>query len=84
MLKFCISIVLLLWRKCKTGTSFKTLVSKEASTWQLKKPQKTDKHLQKIMSSNYQIELKTFIEASSTDNNALEKKLFVAAIFEGL
>ena len=38
----------------------------------------------KIISSSYQIELKTFIEASCKNNNTLEKKLFVAAIFEGL
>ena len=42
---FCNSIVLLLWRLCTIWASFKTLVSKEAVTWQLEKFQSTDKLL---------------------------------------
>ena len=47
--KFGIGIALLLWRQCKTRTSFKTLDLKEATTWRLKKSQITDKLLQKVI-----------------------------------
>ena len=80
---FCNSIVLLLWRLCTTWASFKTLVSKEAVTWQLEnlrvpinfyKKQHLPfithkkKHLSKqVVPITYTMEEKTFAAATFED-----------------
>ena len=61
---FGISSALILWRQCKKRTSFKTLISKKATIWRLKESQSNKKRLQKTMTSSYEMEQKTFIEAS--------------------
>ena len=65
-------------------TSFKTLVSKEMTIWRLKKSHSNDKLLEKITSSSYHMEQKTFIEASYIYNIHTGGKFFAAAAFEGL
>ena len=61
---FGIGTALTVWRKCKIRTSFKTLISKKATIWRLKESQSNNKRLQKTMTSSYQMEWKTFTEAS--------------------
>ena len=56
---------------------------KESSKWHLRESQSTDKLSRKVMSFSYHIELKTFIEASCTNNIHTEKRLFAAATFKG-
>ena len=48
--------------------SFKTLVPKKTTIWRVKKTHRNDKLLEKITSSNCQMEQKTFIEASCIYN----------------
>ena len=57
MRKLLLNFVLVLYRYC--GDNVKQGL--------FSKPQTTDKLLQNIMSSSYQVELKTFIEASCTN-----------------
>ena len=47
---------MLLWRKRKIRTSFKTLASKGTTIWWLKKCQRHDKVLEKITSDSYHME----------------------------
>ena len=61
IISISISTTLLLWRKIRT--SFKILVSKKTTTWRLKKSHSNDKLWEKITSSSYHMEQKTFIEA---------------------
>ena len=76
-----ISTALLLWRYCKIWTSFKTLVSKKATIWQLKKSHSNDRLLEKITSSSYHMEQKTFIEASCIYNIHTGEKNFCSCYF---
>ena len=52
--------------------------------WRLKKSHSNDKLLEKITSSSYHMEQKTFIEASYIYNIHTGGKLFAADAFEGL
>ena len=61
----CNSFILELWYQHRTAiveitykiwTFFKTLATKKATSWQLKKPKSKDKLLRKIMSSKYHME----------------------------
>ena len=52
--------------------------------WRLKKSHSNDKLLEKITSSSYHMEQKTFIEASYIYNIHTGGKFFAAAAFEGL
>ena len=64
-------------------TSFKTIVSKKAIL-RLKKSHSNYKLLEKITSSSYHMEQKTFIEASCIYNIHTGKKNFAATVFGGL
>ena len=65
-------------------TTFKTLVSKKTTIWQLKKFHSNDKLLGKKTSSSYHMEQKTFVEASCMYNIHTGENIFAAATFEGL
>ena len=85
ILKLSISIrlstALLLWSKCKIRTSFKTHVSKKTKIWRLKNFFRNDKLLEKITSSSYHMEQKTFIEASYIYNIHTGEKNFCSCCF---
>ena len=76
-----ISTTLLLWRQRKIRTSFKTLVSKKTTIWRLKKSHSNDKLLEKITSSSYHMEQKTFIEASCIYNIHTGENHFCSCYF---
>ena len=76
-----ISPALLLWRKRKIRTSFKTFVSDKTTIWRLKKSSSDDKHLEKIVLSSYHMEQKTFIEASCIYNIHTAEKRFCSCYF---
>ena len=76
-----ISTALLLWRYCKIWTSFKTLVSKKATIWRLKKSHSNDKILEKIAFYSYHMEQKTFKEASCFYNIRSEGNFFCSCCF---
>ena len=78
-LSISISAALLLWRERKIRT-FKTLVSKN-KIWWLKKSHSNDKLLEKITSSSYHMEQKTFIEASCIYNIHTGGKMFCSCCF---
>ena len=78
-MEISIRTALLLWRYRKIRTSFKTLVSKKTTIWRLKKSHSNDKLLEKITSSSYHMEQKTFIEASCICNIHTGEKIFAAA-----
>ena len=67
--------------KRKIRTSFKTLVSKKETVWCLKKSHSNDKLLENITSSSYNMEQKTFIEASCIYNIHTGKKFFCSCYF---
>ena len=75
------ALLLLLWRSRKIQTSFKTLVSKKATIWRLKKSHINDKLLEKIMSSSYHTEQKTLIEVSCIYNIHTREKKFCSCYF---
>ena len=87
ILVLCVSIsistALLLWRYGlrKIRTSFKTLVSKKTTIWRMKKSHRNDKLLEKITSSSYHMEQKTFIEASCINNIHTGEKNFCTCWF---
>ena len=71
MRKLFLNFVLVLYCYCgdtvKQGLFSKHLFPRKQQHGNWKKPQTADKLLQNIMSSSYQVELKTFIEASCTN-----------------
>ena len=72
-LKFSISISI----STAMLLSFKILVSKKTAIWRLKKSHGNDKLLEKITSSSYHMEQKTFIEASCIYNIHTGEKHFL-------
>ena len=62
-------------------TSFKTLVSKKATTWRLKKSHSSDKLLEKITSSSYHVEKQTFIKARCIYNIHTGEKISCSCCF---
>ena len=52
--------------------------------WWLKKPHSKDKILEKLTSSSYHMEQKTFIETSCIYNIHTREKFFAATAFEDL
>ena len=70
--------------KKKTWTSFKSLVSKSARTWQLKRPGGIDRLLLKTMSSSFHMEWKHLSKLVVTMTNTIEKIFYAVATFEGL
>ena len=76
-----IGTAVLFWRKHKIRTSFKTLASKKTTIWRLKKSHSNDNRLEKIMSSSYHMEQKTFIKESCIYNIHTEKKIFCSCCF---
>ena len=76
-----VSTALLLWRYGKIRTSFKTLVSKKTAIRQLKKSYCNDKLWEKITSSSYHMEQKTFIEASCIYNIHTGENHFCSCYF---
>ena len=63
---------------------FQNTCCKEMTIWRLKKPRRNDKLLERIMSSSYHMEQKTFIEASCIYKILTGEKIFCTATFEGL
>ena len=78
-----ISTAMLLWRYGlrKIRPSFKTLVSNKTTIWRLKKSHSSNKLLEKITSSNYHMEQKTYIEASRVCNIHTREKKFCSCYF---
>ena len=79
---FGISITVIVEKTHKVWTSFKTLASKKASTWRLKKPQQYDKQC-KVISSHYRRNKMHLSKQIVPRTNTLEKRAF-AATFKGL
>ena len=79
IISISISTTLLLWRKKRT--SFKTLASKKTTIWRLKKSHSNDKIREKITSSSYHMEQKTFIEASYIYNMHTQENHFCSCFF---
>ena len=77
ILKFSISISI----STAMLLSFKILVSKKTAIWRLKKSHGNDKLLEKITSSSYHMEQKTFIEARCIYNIHTGRKHFCSCYF---
>ena len=81
IISISISTTLLLCRKKRT--SFKTLVSKKTTIWQLRKSHSNDKLWEKVTSSSYHMEQKHSSKEVASITYTLEKTIFSAATFKG-